>query len=264
MLMRNIDEYGTHGSVSRPIHADRYSVALVRHAPKTRLPRHQHSSASLTIVLSGEFAEGRSRPSVVHPLWFVIKRSGTPHENWIGRHGACSLLIQCNEVLPTSREEALPLGADGTLALSLVRALSHGEPEARLELEALVAVITRREERLREHSGNAPPRWLERIRELVHHTPGPELRLARLAAESGRGASYLTRSFRRWYGMSIGEYARRLRVSVGGGLIGASSHGSLSRVAQQAGYFDHSHFTREFKAHTGMTPRTWRHFLDTM
>jgi AraC-like DNA-binding protein len=39
-------------------------------------------------------------------------------------------------------------------------------------------------------------------------------------------------------------------------LVEESDH--IGRVALKAGYYDHSHMTRDFRARTGMSPSDWR------
>jgi len=91
----------------------------------------------------------------------------------------------------------------------------------------------------------------------VRDTPVRELRLRDLACEAGHHPSYVARTFRRTFGLSIGDYARSLRVaSVARAL--STSKASISAIAHHSGYCEHSHMTHEFARRTGMSPAAWR------
>ncbi len=66
--------------------------------------------------------------------------------------------------------------------------------------------------------------------------------------------------FRRFHGCSLGEYARRRRLTAARAKL-ADRQLSLSQVAYESGFADQSHLSRTFKRYTGMTPRQYRTFL---
>ena len=78
--------------------------------------------------------------------------------------------------------------------------------------------------------------------------------MARAAGTSGRG---LERAFDRDYGLSPRQYLRRLRMQTACQLL-VSTRSTLAQVADRCGFADQSHFNRDFKRMTGMTPRAYR------
>jgi AraC family transcriptional regulator len=81
--------------------------------------------------------------------------------------------------------------------------------------------------------------------------------LSSLAREAGVHPSHLARAFRAHYRQSIGAYLRALRIEWASREL-ASRAVSISEVGLRAGFYDHSHFTRVFRRHTGMTPAQFR------
>jgi AraC-like DNA-binding protein len=78
------------------------------------------------------------------------------------------------------------------------------------------------------------------------------LRIADLADELGISQDPLEKRFRRIVGGSPKQLAQILRISRAVGLARAGA--SLATVAHRVGYFDQSHFIREFRAVAGQSP----------
>lgn len=88
-------------------------------------------------------------------------------------------------------------------------------------------------------------------------SPLDAVRLARLA---GVSKSQLERDFFRHFAMTMQSFLHAQRMEhalekLGGGL-------SITRIAQECGYTDHSAFTRRFRAVVGLAPREYRAHLD--
>jgi len=67
----------------------------------------------------------------------------------------------------------------------------------------------------------------------------------------------LIRLFRAEVGLSPKEYARVRRLQAALRQLGAGATGG-AHIAAHIGYFDQSHFVREFRSFTGMTPTQYR------
>jgi AraC-like DNA-binding protein len=81
---------------------------------------------------------------------------------------------------------------------------------------------------------------------------------AALATVAGRSVRALERLFIRELHMPPQHYLRRVRVRLSCHDLVYSSW-SLSEVALRHGFCDQSHFTREFRQETGLTPKNYRH-----
>lgn len=85
--------------------------------------------------------------------------------------------------------------------------------------------------------------------------------ISALSRDSGYSLRSLDRMFSRSVGFGPKFYARIVRFR--GALRTIALPLSITGVAQRNGYYDHAHFTREFSAFSGMTPRQYRLFLQT-
>lgn len=79
-----------------------------------------------------------------------------------------------------------------------------------------------------------------------------------LAAETGYSARHLSRLFRERCGVSPKGLQRILRVNAAARLMQRPGETSLTRLAQELGYFDQAHFIHDFRAVCGVTPGTYR------
>jgi AraC family transcriptional regulator len=108
-----------------------------------------------------------------------------------------------------------------------------------------------------------PPRragWLHEARDLLHERAPHAATLSELAAAVGVHPVHLARSFRREYGLTVGAYARGLRLEWAAARL-TDAHASLAEIAAEAGFADQSHFTRAFRAYAGVTPGRYRELL---
>jgi AraC-like DNA-binding protein len=88
---------------------------------------------------------------------------------------------------------------------------------------------------------------------LVRKNPGQPLTTAALARVTGTSRSGLTRDFRRFYGMSIGEY--RMRVRIRSILQDLRAPGSnIDALTRESGYRSAKSFYAAVRALTGLTP----------
>jgi AraC family transcriptional regulator len=133
-------------------------------------------------------------------------------------------------------DAAAPLAAEG-FALELLAATAR---EATIERHAV-----------------RQPRWLGAAEEFLHSRIGDSVGLSELAVAVGVNPAHLARVFRARYGISVGEYGRRLRLDWAAAEI-ARGDRSIAEIATEAGFADQSHFTRLFKRHVGTTPGRYR------
>lgn len=105
-----------------------------------------------------------------------------------------------------------------------------------------------------------PAQWVRRLRDLMQDSPAENLTLSHLAKEIGIHPVHLSREFPRYFHCSFGEYIRNIRVENALRLL-ANKKLSLTHIAAECGFSDHSHFIRCFKRLQGVTPSSYRHLL---
>lgn len=103
---------------------------------------------------------------------------------------------------------------------------------------------------------SVPPE-LRRLLRWIDTRLGEPLALRDLARFDGRGASTLTRMFRRHLDRSPMDWVLQARIDRASSML-ASTHLGIAEIARANGIDDPYYFSRVFKARTGLAPRDWR------
>jgi AraC family transcriptional regulator len=106
------------------------------------------------------------------------------------------------------------------------------------------------------NDGAARPRWLDRAADLLQERSTEAVTAEEIAAEIGVHPVYLSRQFKRHFGVNMGEYLREAKVRLACDELRTGK--SLAEIAAAAGFADQSHFTRVFKKILGETPGEFR------
>lgn len=110
-----------------------------------------------------------------------------------------------------------------------------------------------------DHAGNAPDEY-KRLTPALEHVVANyhrSIAVANLARRAGLSASQLQREFRRLFNMTVGDYILRLRLLMAQRRLRATTD-PVGRIANACGFYDHAHFARAFRRHTGQTPLEYR------
>jgi AraC-like DNA-binding protein len=135
------------------------------------------------------------------------------------------------------------LGHDGNLVARLEAA-----PNWRARFSLLDAVIA---SRLSDARRPAPEiLWAWRA---LEHTSGA-VRVSTLAEKVGRSRRHLLAGFREQIGLAPKTAARIMRFNRAVGLLERGLHIPFAELAQECGYFDQAHLTRDFREFAGTTP----------
>jgi AraC family transcriptional regulator len=101
----------------------------------------------------------------------------------------------------------------------------------------------------------APP-WLERLHDLLRSNFVNPPRLSQLSIEAGVHEVHVARQFRKYYGLTIGEFVRQTRVEFARNRL-RNSDMPIVEIALEAGFAHQAHFTTVFKKVMGVTPRQY-------
>lgn len=239
------------------------------HSAGSSLAAHDHERPYFCLTLSGGYTEryGRRKREcgehlvVFHPAG---ERHSQVHDStvqtlnveidarWVSRIFDAVAALDC----PSELRDDASISAASRIGLGAFTR----EPDAALALEADVWEILAAAASGRPSHGERRPRWLDSARELLRADFQHPIDFRQLAQHAGVHPVHFAATFRRCFGVSVGEYRRRLRLD----FVQRRLHDpapSLSEIAASAGFADQSHMTRAFKRYAGVTPAAYRSLL---
>ena len=145
------------------------------------------------------------------------------------------------------------------LAQTLFADLRAGNPDGPLASEAaaraLVCRLLLRDQRER---GGGPASAVARVQQHIDAHLASALTLEQLADVAGMSLFHFCRVFRDSLGVTPHQYILGRRMEQARRLLWAGTGMSMLEVALACGFGSSSHFSAQFKRHTGQTPRQWQ------
>lgn len=233
-----------------------------------QLPKHSHALSYLCMTVSGKYRETSERTTQrCAPLTLAFHPAGAEHrvffdsgearlfnveveDQWMRRLRECQMGIE--------RPVYYRGGPPSWLAFRLYKEYKAMDTLSELMMEGLLLEIMVETARSSTHEmRHKAPAWLLQARELVHDSFSQNLSLKQIAASVDVHPVHLAVRFRRYYGSTIGDYVRKLRIDFACSKL-VETDQSLSEIAQAAGFCDQSHFSRTFKQIIGVSPSEYR------
>lgn len=257
---------GTGQSTGRVVASRRFAGVLVtttQHASNEyETGTHYHEHPHLCLLLQGADLESRGSlpyPREVGQVFFY--HAGEPHatvaSDGPSRHANIEFdeaFLRTHGVTEPGIETAIRTRRDAAfLVIRIQSEARRGDDVSPLAIESLLLELV----------GPAPadartrPRWVQEVDTILHDRWNQQLSLRELSVATGTRPVTISKHFRRYFAATLGDYVRRLRVSRSLPLL-ANAGIALSDVAYRCGFADQSHFTRTFRALTGVTPGAYR------
>lgn len=250
------------------LEVDGFAFTETVHKPNQTLARHYHEHANIAFVLRGSFKELLDRRGFeCGPQSLIIKPAGEAHANRYERAGMHCFLI---EVKPQKVEALRPLSKTfdrvnhvrgvtySLLARRIWKEMRVMDSASPLAIEGLTLELLAE---LSRHSSLVSERqfpfWLKRVIEILHAHFSEPVSLASVAKMVDVHPVHLAREFRRFYGCTLGDYVRRLRIEFACQKLSTSDM-PLAEISLAAGFSHQAHFSRIFKRQISITPREFR------
>lgn len=250
-------------SVSFEAEAAGLRVIDVEYPPRTDFETHTHEEPYAVLVVRGSYVEWLPKRRTVHRGSDHLWPAGSRHAVRTGAEPVRILHLAD----PTDRDgpvdHPLRLGIMWQIASCLDSGHAVEDDDAgRLHLESLVGELVESDREawgdstVLEGEGN-----LDVVRARLRDGYRDQPSLTELASMIGRHPSHLARAFRARWGMTAGEYLRRVRVAEAIRML-RETDAPLSSVAFSAGFADQSHLGRWTRRYVGMTPGELRESAD--
>jgi AraC family transcriptional regulator len=253
------------GAARVQLRSAEFTVSAVTHANARLVPPHAHAHAFFSMLITGHYREWFGKEFWdARPLSMVLRPSQSEHRDEIGPAGALSL---CVDIAPSYWNALVDSG------LRLQRHSFDDRPMSRVALRLLRELCEKRDgwcavaeslvnELVAEYVADSrrpmqrEPQWLRRVLERIHANPANDS-LGAVAADLELHPVYVSRMFKRHAGVTVSQYLRDLRLRRATRAV-LESQQPLAALAEDHGFSDQSHMTREFARATSWSPAKLR------
>ena len=223
---------------------------------------HYHENPHLSLVLQGGNIENRKSGSIERKAGALIfYRSGELHQTLpattvsknINLEIENSFLIKYD--ISEKNFDCISLGRPQNV-LSFVKIyneiyLNDSLSDTSIQMLTISIINSKKKEAAKK------PEWAIKLHEVLHDQWDQSHSLDYLSKITNVHPVTISKYFINYFGCTIGEYMRKLKISQSLPLIRSGKY-SLTDVAMTCGFADQSHFTRNFKAYTGFLPKEFK------
>jgi AraC family transcriptional regulator len=232
---------------------------------------HAHETDNLIYIAAGEHWSGhRCGGDACAPGTVRFIPAGEPHENYFPSGSRCLNLELRRPIV----ELAARNGYDGdpricapgeirkpsssALGARLHREFQYKDDASQLDIETVMLELLVADGRnSATERGGFAPKWVLGVREMLREEHSLRPSLQELARRIGRHPVQISRQFHRYFGCTISEYLRRVRIARAQSLLLCHDL-KLADIALACGFTDQSHFTTAFRRLTGIPPLRYR------
>jgi AraC family transcriptional regulator len=243
----------------------------VRYEAGVFMKRHCHDEACLVLTLSGSITHmERSRETVLPAKSLLYLPAGETHADVFGPVGACCFISSIDPAWISNRLEGthidgeVPRVAEGgdlyALGLKLYEEFKRPDSLSELIVEGSFLELLGRWYRKHSHRPHGAPVWLKRVKTFLGDSFRESISLSDLSYVAGVHPAHVAREFHRVYGLTVGNYIRKMRVDFVAERLSTSykEPPALAQLALEAGFSSHAHMSWTFKRLMGMTPSHYK------
>lgn len=244
--------------IKRTIYPNSIEIEHVFIPKHYELRGHSHSNIHLCIILNGSFEE-IDNAQIVNCCKNTVRISGprTNHEIYFGSEGCECLIINLNNRFQNFNKSNFlkeRSSCFNTFSMEKIDLISKCSSSALspFKLEVL----------LREFLSSGfiqyeEPCWLKEARFIIDENPASSLNISEIAKKVGIHRGHLSRTFNRFIGCTIREYIILKKLEAAHNFLKEPAL-TISAAANEAGFFDQSHFNRLFKKYINMNPISYK------
>ncbi|WP_080059378.1 helix-turn-helix transcriptional regulator [Spirosoma aerolatum] len=226
---------------------------------------HAHHNSHLTLFLQGGTFERRKHfNQAVTPGHLLFYYSGELHQNLNTQFPSKNLNLDISadffaqqELSEARLEQAIHQNPYcRAILLRMYKEAQWMDPSS---AESITSLAHQLVEPSSGRFSQKRPAWVNQLRDLLRDTWSQTPCLREIGNELKLNPITISKQFPRYFGCTLSEYSRRLKVGRAIARIRQPAV-SLTALAYECGFADQSHFIRVFKEQTGFLPQEFQKF----
>lgn len=226
--------------------------------------KHEHKHANLVFILNGGCAEKRRHYTCERQAAdLAFLHAGEAHETTFTETPTSYLSLDIkpqafseHNITEDSILNTVKKSPDAKfMALKMYHELLHHDELTAdsvkmlfLEFSSLSQIVGR---------AKSPPAWVSIVYQLLNDKWNEHITLKQLSHAAGVNPVTISKHFPAYFACTLGSYLRKLRVERS--LSPIKNNGiSLTQAAYSSNFSDQSHFIRNFKAYTSLSPKQYQ------
>jgi AraC family transcriptional regulator len=232
----------------------------------TQVPSHEHEHPYITILLRGRYREPYPRgESYFVPFSAVFHPAHVRHSGIVDEQGCQFFTLELDSSWMDSVATDVP--ADSVFdwhgarilwpMVRLFREYRDSEVGSSLTMESLILEIISAVTASGQNAAAIPVHRWRLLLDKIHDSFRESIRVRDLAGAAGIHPVHVARLFRRYAGVTPGEYLQQLRLQEACRLM-LEPERSLCEIASESGFADQSHMNRVLRRFVHCSPGTLR------
>jgi AraC-like DNA-binding protein len=247
------------GITTDSLKTENFNISLTNHSANSNIDLHAHNKPYLCLLASGTYKENSNTTEIITQGEVLYRVANYEHSNNFSSKGGLCLNIEMNdyEQFITLNELQLPNKVSkqkGVIELyKLLYGLKQGLPNDIINIycyESMIAVIN-----IFNCKGNID--WVKKVKERINDNPLETISLDKLSLEFSLHPNYIVRKFKEITGFKLSEYLTKIRLEHSMKHL-LSNEENITSIALESGFYDQSHFNKNFKKHLDTTPNHFR------
>lgn len=228
---------------------------------------HYHENPYFTFLLQGGLTEGDKKGretygagNILFHHWDESHYNRKPTDTARGFHLEIDPVFLNEYDLLLSGLQGRQSVNDPLLKILFCRLLTEsksGNPDSGMIIESLVLEILSLLSKTPLNIEKGTPRWVGKLQEILNDHDSINLSLDEISGLLNIHPVHLSRSFKKYFHCTLGEYVRRIKIEKAAVLILEGSR-PLTSIAYDCGFADQSHLIKVFKAYMGINPSFFR------
>lgn len=246
------------GSVKRLFFLQGVVITETEYRCKVSEDWHYHVNNHLTLILHGGNLEQRKNAEVqAIPGKVLAYPMGMPHRNRHTVHPSRNINLEIEDAFLHQYNLNFSVPGIEDISFFLLKIYNEcfiNDNDSKTSIQSLLLSIFQSRDR---NITSGTSQRVALIKEVLNDRWNENISLSELSDALGVHPVTVSKAFPKYFGCTLGEYSRRLKIHRAIHLM-KSSNRPITEIALECGFFDQSHFTKTFKSLTGCTPRDFK------